>query len=422
VGDAFDFPPGGYVAVPDSPVLDPTNSITVEAWINQQSQLGPYDPVVKKAGVGGGYSVEFDGTGVPTFWVNISAVGWCGTWGGSVLTNQWTHLAGTYDGTALSIYVNGVPVSSVGLNGALVPSTSPLNIGRDPSNIGRLFHGLIDEVSIYSRALSAGEIAAIYAAGAAGKCKPSPPPAIFTQPTNETARGGATANFIIAATGSQPLTYQWLFNGTNIAATTNYSLTINKAQPSNAGGYSVVVTNAYGSVTSAVATLAVATPPAIATEPTNQTLPAGNTANFGVIVAGTGPFSYQWLLNGINLTDNAQITGSQSNVLTLTSVTAANSGTYGVVVTNAYGSTNATATLTVITPPFIQGAQQSATSFTFTWSALSNQTYQIQSTASLAPVSWTNTGGTITATNSTMTTSELIGFNSQQFYRVVLLP
>jgi autotransporter-associated beta strand protein len=71
--------------------------------------------------------------------------------------------------------------------------------------------------------------------------------------------------------------------------------------------------------------------------------------------------------------------------------------------------------------PVIQSAHQTSSSFTFTWSATTNQMYQIESTASLAPANWTNLGGTITATNSTMTNSLPIGTNSQQFYRVVLL-
>ena len=76
----------------------------------------------------------------------------------------------------------------------------------------------------------------------------------------------------------------------------------------------------------------------------------------------------------------------------------------------------------ILALPVIQTAQQSGGSFTFRWSAVSNQTYQIQATASLVTANWTNLGGTITATNSTMTNSQPIGINTQQFYRVVLLP
>ena len=87
--------------------------------------------------------------------------------------------------------------------------------------------------------------------------------------------------------------------------------------------------------------------PSIVAQPTNQTVIVGNTAQFSVGASGSQPLFYQWVFNGTNLTDNAQITGSQSNVLTLTSVMMSNSGTYEVVVTNAYGSANAFATLTV---------------------------------------------------------------------------
>jgi uncharacterized repeat protein (TIGR03803 family) len=88
-------------------------------------------------------------------------------------------------------------------------------------------------------------------------------------------------------------------------------------------------------------------PPVIVAQPTNQTVTAGNPVTFAVSATGTAPLNYQWLFNTTNLSDNAQITGSQSNVLTLTSVTISNAGTYQVVVSNVYGSANASATLTV---------------------------------------------------------------------------
>jgi hypothetical protein len=69
----------------------------------------------------------------------------------------------------------------------------------------------------------------------------------------------------------------------------------------------------------------------------------------------------------------------------------------------------------------IQTARRFGSSFTFTWSATANQTYQIQSTTNLAQANWSNLGGLITATNSTMSTS-LPVTNSQQFYRLALLP
>jgi sugar lactone lactonase YvrE len=71
----------------------------------------------------------------------------------------------------------------------------------------------------------------------------------------------------------------------------------------NSGVYTVVVTNNYGSVTSEVSTLTVSWPPTVAEQPVNQTNTAGTTANFSVSAGNTGPFTYQWYLNGTNLPD-----------------------------------------------------------------------------------------------------------------------
>jgi hypothetical protein len=72
-------------------------------------------------------------------------------------TNQWTHLSSTYDGINQRLYVNGVQVSSRAQKGLIQPSTGALRIGGN-SIWGEYFHGYIDEVRIYNRALSIAEI------------------------------------------------------------------------------------------------------------------------------------------------------------------------------------------------------------------------------------------------------------------------
>jgi hypothetical protein len=79
-------------------------------------------------------------------------------------------------------------------------------------------------------------------------------------------------------------------------------------------------------------------------------------------------------------------------------------------------------TLSVIALPDIQNVRQSGSSIIFTWSATTNQMYQIQYKTDLTQSNWTTVGSTLTASNSTMTVSEPIGTNARQFYRVVLLP
>ena len=162
--------------------------------------------------------------------------------------------------------------------------------------------------------------------------------AILTQPANQTAIQGSNATFNVTADGIAPLSYQWWFNGTTqLAGATNTSLTLTSVQPTNAGNYSVVVTNNYGSVTSSIATLTVLVPPAITTQPTNQTALAGGTGIFAVVASGTAQLSYQWQKNGVNLTDGGDMFGANSNTLTFTNLMPSDAGMYSVLVTNVAG-------------------------------------------------------------------------------------
>jgi pectate lyase/pectin methylesterase-like acyl-CoA thioesterase len=86
------------------------------------------------------------------------------------------------------------------------------------------------------------------------------PPSIVTPPAPQTVNAGATATFTVVASGTQPLTYQWRKNGANIPSATTDTLTLNNVQASDAAAYSVVVSNAAGSVTSPAATLTVVDP------------------------------------------------------------------------------------------------------------------------------------------------------------------
>src|SRR6185503_2964227 len=80
--------------------------------------------------------------------------------GDTALTrNAWTHLAATYDGSSLRLYVNGVQVASVSRSNSLATSTSPLEIGGG-ALFGQYFAGRIDEVRIYDVALTAAQVQA----------------------------------------------------------------------------------------------------------------------------------------------------------------------------------------------------------------------------------------------------------------------
>ena len=121
------------------------------------------------------------------------------------------------------------------------------------------------------------------------------PPAVTAQPVNQTVAVGQTATFSVTATGTAPLSYQWRKNGANISgATASAYTTPATASTDNGAQFSVVISNAAGSVTSNTATLTVNVPPTITTQPSSVTITAGQTATFSVTATGTAPLSYQW--------------------------------------------------------------------------------------------------------------------------------
>jgi Domain of unknown function (DUF4091)/Immunoglobulin domain/Immunoglobulin I-set domain len=176
-------------------------------------------------------------------------------------------------------------------------------------------------------------------------------PSITTQPVGQTVTAGQTATFSVVATGTTPLSYQWLKNGVNIAGAT-WSSYMTPATTTADGGstFNVVVRNTAGTATSNAATLTVnAAPvaPTITTQPANQTVTTGQTATFTVVASGTAPLSYQWLKNGAN------VAGATSSSYTTTATTSFDNGAQlTVLVSNTVGSvTSNAATLTVNAAP-----------------------------------------------------------------------
>jgi len=170
-------------------------------------------------------------------------------------------------------------------------------------------------------------------------------PSISTQPQSQTVSPGSNVTFTVTASGTAPLAYQWLFNNTNIAgATTNFYVLAN-AQTTNAGNYSVVVTNIAGSITSSNAVLSVSNlPPGILTNPAPQSVFVGGSATFNVVATGTAPLFYQWRLGGTN------IAGADTNTYSLGNIQLTNAGNYTVVVTNLVGSITSSPALLTVNP------------------------------------------------------------------------
>ena len=84
----------------------------------------------------------------------------------------WQHVAATYDGTAMKIYVNGAEVAETAVSGDIDAVSDPVVMGRNVVSPEIAWDGLIDEISLYARPLDSVEIQAIFDAGSAGKCPP----------------------------------------------------------------------------------------------------------------------------------------------------------------------------------------------------------------------------------------------------------
>jgi hypothetical protein len=196
VGQAFGFDGvNALVQVPSSSALSfATNSpMTVELWAYRTGSAGIMHLIGKRnsCGLGGLLEVNYQiGLNMPageglTFG---PGAGIFAASGQDMPMNAWTHLAGTFDGSNLCLYVNGgLAATHAGTLG--LPNADPLLIGG--SGDCAKFAGLIDEVSIYDRALAASEIAAIYNAGSAGKCG--------LPPRGATAGAIVSHGFVVAA-------------------------------------------------------------------------------------------------------------------------------------------------------------------------------------------------------------------------------
>jgi hypothetical protein len=185
-------------------------------------------------------------------------------------------------------------------------------------------------------------------------------PSIVTPPLSQTGALGSTFNFTVTANGDAPLGYRWRFNSSVLPGSTNLpSATLFNAQTS--GVVTVIVTNGFGSVTSAPALLVVTStpaPPVFTLQPTNVFVALGATATFRVAATGSPAPMFQWFFEGAPL-------GSNSAVLSLPNASPAKVGAYWCVASNASGAvTSQLATLTLSTNPpvfYLQPSNQVVT-------------------------------------------------------------
>lgn len=178
------------------------------------------------------------------------------------------------------------------------------------------------------------------------------PPTITQQPSSMTVNVGQTASFVVKASGSEPLSFQWRRNGSDLPRSTESTLAIPNAQVEDAGSYDVVVRNDAGTATSGSANLTVmVTPPTIVTQPQDVVVGTGQTGTFTIVVTGSEPLLYQWRRNG------SDIPGATNPTYTTPVVAIGDDGTrFSVRVSNAAGSvTSENGTLRVFIARTLRG-------------------------------------------------------------------
>ena len=319
---------------------------TIEAWINPSKVSDQYPIVEWNSGSGYGLQLWI-GTPVPygggpgCLYANLETTGGgdnrISSAGDLIVSNQYQHVAVTYDKASgvATLYLNGNVVAQRTPGSLTAQTTLDLYLGYRPAegDVAHYWPGVLDEVSLYSRALTTNEVLAIYNAGGSGKCSSgATAPTITSQPVSQTVTAGSSVSFSVTASGTAPLSYQWSWNVSNtLAGATNATLLLTNVQVSQAGNYAVLVSNSAGSVISSNALLTVGTKPSIITQPVRALVIAGCSATFVVEARGTAPLLYQWSK------DDTTLLGRTNATLAIASIQASDVGNYRVTVSNAYG-------------------------------------------------------------------------------------
>ena len=215
VGQAFSFDGmDDFVDVQPNSNLDLRGALSIDAWVNPSNLSGDRGIVEKT--VGGGvntqYSLYLQGGSVVFRLIKVPGVQHATLVSDSLVPlNAWTHIAATWDGATMKMFVNGVQQSRMfDLTGTINGGEGSTLIGKQGSNINH-FEGLIDELEIFNRALSSQEVSAIYLADSAGKCKPASMPTPTPTPTPSTCGSAynAVSDFSKTSNPNGAWSYGW---------------------------------------------------------------------------------------------------------------------------------------------------------------------------------------------------------------------
>jgi len=334
---------GGSVMLP--PFNFNTNALTISGWVNASNaqEIAAGIVVCDSGSTYAGLTIDGvnGGLGLGYVWNNDpSTYNWSPS-GDAGLPNlpdsQWAYVALVVQPTEADIYLataDGTFSSVTNYFTHINQSfAGPTLIGTDAGQPTYSFNGAIDEVAIWNRSLSSGDLYTQF-----GSALGNLAPKIFNDllSPSQPIVAGDTLQLSANVGGTPGLSYQWYFNSGAITGATNPVFTLpNFSIAANSGPYYLIVTNLYGSVTSAVATVTgqLATAPVILSQPVGGTIYPGGVLNLQVVATGGG-LQFQWMHNATNLPG---ATGPQYYVASVTNATA---GTYTLSVTNKLGATN----------------------------------------------------------------------------------
>lgn len=356
----------GYTAIKDAPGLHFTGQISLAAWVKVRAR--DYNRDIISHGWNGGAAETFlritkgDLYGSGYYYEVGTCDGEAFNYYDSAQATipdgdlgNWVFVVGTFDGSNWNLYRNGVlaataaptggdtgavDVTNYWTIGARSPQSTKAASGANVANFynGYTFAGGIDEPAIFTNALSASDILALYNAAQV-------PPVITRAPSiSPIVFKGTTASLNVWAEGSGTLGYMWISNGVPTGVTTtNYSI------PNIQNGsytISVVVTNAYGTNSPSVSFTVIPAPPSIVTAPKSAARFVGYPFNLSVVAGGSQPMSYYWYF-GNTLVGTSSSYGHAA--------TLADAGSYKVVLSNETGVSVTSAPVTLTVYPVLTG-------------------------------------------------------------------
>ena len=170
-------------------------------------------------------------------------------------------------------------------------------------------------------------------------------PAILVEPVNQVSYPSSNVTFRVVASGAEPFTYQWLFNGSPLPDATGSTLVLSDIETNAMGFYSVEVSNPVGTVVSRRALLTIYSVPQVVSQPRSVSAFPGTNVFFSISLNAAAPIRYQWHFNGVPLS------GATNAFLQLTNVQPVLNGFYSVAVSNRFGSLiSSNAELNVVVP------------------------------------------------------------------------